>query len=79
VLLSEIIVKKHLKSDIFDELLVISNSQQWESNERIVSYVVATYNFGRADFLSIDINKMFPILIKETFKILEIYDKSGFS
>ena len=35
-LLSQIIAKKHLKSDIFYELLVISNSQHLKINKRIV-------------------------------------------
>ena len=37
-LLSQIIAKKHLKSDIFYELLVISNSQHLKINKRIVSF-----------------------------------------
>ena len=36
-LLLQIIARKHLKSQIFNELLVISNSQHYKSNRRNVS------------------------------------------
>jgi hypothetical protein len=49
-LLSQIIAKKRLKSDIFYELLVISNSRHFKINKRIVRGKTLVFDIELIEF-----------------------------